>query len=300
MNERDRGLELKVGIFVAVGLAILGALVVEFGRLGEGFKTYYALTVHFENASGLLKGSDVLLGGAKIGRVSGLPRLVGAGSGVDVPLRIYDFVKIPRESKFAIGSAGLLGDRFVSVTPPVGKPQAYVAHGARVEGARAQGLDELAKEGGDLIKDIRGTMAKLDTTLTRLNDQALSKANMEHLQQTFDNLSKTTAALSESSQKIDGVIEKTDETMASAKEAADKVQGAVTDAQKTFRSAGRIMNEALSGGGLLATLLTNEEVANDLRALVSNLRRHGVLFYRDSAAKIAPPSASPPPRSRTR
>jgi virulence factor Mce-like protein len=300
MNERDRGLELKVGIFVAVGLAILGALVVEFGRLGEGFKTYYALTVHFENASGLLKGSDVLLGGAKIGRVSGLPRLVRAGSGVDVPLRIYDFVKIPRESKFAIGSAGLLGDRFVSVTPPVGKPQAYVAHGARVEGARAQGLDELAKEGGDLIKDIRGTMAKLDTTLTRLNDQALSKANMEHLQQTFDNLSKTTAALSESSQKIDGVIEKTDETMASAKEAADKVQGAVTDAQKTFRSAGRIMNEALSGGGLLATLLTNEEVANDLRALVSNLRRHGVLFYRDSAAKIAPPSASPPPRSRTR
>jgi ABC-type transporter Mla subunit MlaD len=151
-----------------------------------------------------------------------------------------------------------------------------------------------------LIKDIRGTMAKLDTTLTRLNDQALSKANMEHLQQTFDNLSKTTAALSESYQKIDGVIEKTDETMASAKEAADKVQGAVTDAQKTFRSAGRIMNEALSGGGLLATLLTNEEVANDLRALVSNLRRHGVLFYRDSAAKIAPPSASPPPRSRTR
>ena len=35
MNERDRGLELKVGIFVALGLAMLGALVIEFGRLGE-------------------------------------------------------------------------------------------------------------------------------------------------------------------------------------------------------------------------------------------------------------------------
>jgi hypothetical protein len=32
-------------------------------------------------------------------------------------------------------------------------------------------------------------------------------------------------------------------------------------------------------------LLTNQELANDLRALVSNLRAHGVLFYRDSAAK---------------
>ena len=55
------------------GLAILAALVVQFGRLGEGFKTYYDLTVHFADASGLLKGSDVLLGGAKIGRVSGQP-----------------------------------------------------------------------------------------------------------------------------------------------------------------------------------------------------------------------------------
>ena len=71
MEQQDRGLELKVGIFVAVGLAILAALVVQFGRLGEGFKTYYDLTVHFADASGLLKGSDVLMGGAKIGRVSG-------------------------------------------------------------------------------------------------------------------------------------------------------------------------------------------------------------------------------------
>ncbi len=301
MNERDRGLELKVGIFVAMGLAILGALVVEFGRLGEGFKTYYALTVHFENASGLLKGSDVLLGGAKIGRVSGLPRLVRAGSGVDVPLRIYDYVRIPTGSRFTVGSSGLLGDRFVSVTPPAGQPQGYVAHGARVDGARAEGLDDLAKEGGALIKDIRGTMAKLDTTVTRLNDQALSKPNMEHLQQTFDNLSKTTAALSESSKKIDGVIEKADATMSSAKEAADKVEGAAADVGKTVRSAGRVMNEAMSGDGLLAMLLTNEEVANDLRALITNLRRHGILFYRDSAAKIShPPAPSPPPSSRSR
>ncbi len=65
----------------------------QFGRLGEGIKTYYGLTVHFADASGLLKGSDVLLGGAKVGRVSGPPRLVTSGRGVDVPLRIYDYVR---------------------------------------------------------------------------------------------------------------------------------------------------------------------------------------------------------------
>ena len=72
MSEGERGIEAKVGAFVFVGLAALAALVVQFGRIGEGWKTYYPLTVRFADASGLLKGSDVLLAGAKIGRVSGV------------------------------------------------------------------------------------------------------------------------------------------------------------------------------------------------------------------------------------
>ena len=145
---------------------------------------------------------------------------------------------------------------------------------------------------------MRGTIAKIDTTISRLNDQALSPANMDHLKETFDNLGKTTASLSESSKKFDGVLEKADGTMGSAKEAADKLQLAMGDARKTLQAAGRIMKEATSGDGLLAMLLTNEEVANNLRALVSNLRSHGVLFYRDSAAKVSPPMPqnTPPPR----
>src|SRR6266545_8320780 len=93
MNRHERGLEFKVGAFVFVGLAMLGALVVQFGRLGEGLKTYYPLTVRFNDASGLLKGSDVLLAGAKIGKVAGGPRMVRDGQGVDVPLKIYDYIK---------------------------------------------------------------------------------------------------------------------------------------------------------------------------------------------------------------
>src|SRR5437763_10053026 len=117
-SHSDKSLELKVGAFVLAGLAILAALVVQFGRLGEGFKTYYGLTVNFPDASGLLKGSDVLMAGAKIGRVSGGPHLNPSGEGVLVPMRIYDFVKIPVGSKFVVGSSGLLGDRYVSIWRP--------------------------------------------------------------------------------------------------------------------------------------------------------------------------------------
>ena len=44
-NPTEKALELKVGVFVTVGLAVLAAMLVQFGRVGEGFKSYYKLTV---------------------------------------------------------------------------------------------------------------------------------------------------------------------------------------------------------------------------------------------------------------
>jgi conjugal transfer/entry exclusion protein len=100
-----------------------------------------------------------------------------------------------------------------------------------------------------------------------------------------EHLNAATTALAESSKKVDGVLEKADATMGSAKKAADDVQAAIVDARKTIQAATQVMQEATNGKGLVATLLTNQDLARDLHALVSNLRAHGVLFYRDSAAK---------------
>jgi phospholipid/cholesterol/gamma-HCH transport system substrate-binding protein len=280
MNRHERGLEFKVGIFVFVGLAILAALVVEFGRLGEGFKTYYPITVRFTDASGLLKGSDVLLAGAKIGHVADGPHLVREGQGVAVPLRIYGYVKIPQDSKFSVGSSGLLGDRFVSVTMPPGVPKAFLPHGAYVTGTRETGISDLTKKGGDLVEDLRGTVQKVDTTVTRLNENVLSSANTENLKSSMEHLNQATGALAESSKKLNSVIEKADSTMDSAKKAADDLQGTITEARKTLET-------ITHGKGALAVLLTDQQLANNLRALISNLRAHGVLFYRDTAPENA-------------
>jgi phospholipid/cholesterol/gamma-HCH transport system substrate-binding protein len=289
MNRHERGLEFKVGIFVFIGCAALAALVVKFGRLGEGVKTYYQLTVRFTDASGLLKGSDVLLAGAKIGRVSGGPRLVRDGPGVYVPLRIYDYVKIPLGSKFTVGSSGLLGDRFVTVTPPTGPPTGYIAHNASIDGTRETGIDDLTRQGGELIGDLR-------TTVQKLNQETLSAQNMENLKASMEHLNQATSALAESSKKLDGVINQADSTMASARKDAEALQNAIADARKLLRT-------ATQGKGLIATLLNDQQLANDLRALISNLRAHGVLFYRNSAASqqsTPPPQATPSRRTRSR
>ncbi len=294
MDRHERGLEFKVGAFVFVGLAMLGALVVQFGRLGEGLKTYYPLTVRFTDASGLLKGSDVLLAGAKIGKVSGGPRMVPGSQGVDVPLKMYDYIKVPEGSKFTVGSSGLLGDRFVNVVMPPGQPTAFLAPNTHISGARETGIDDLTREGGALVNDLRGTVQKIDTTVNRLNQETLSSANMENLKASMEHLNQATGALAESSKKLDGVIEQADSTMTSAKKAADSLQNAIADVRK-------VLNSATQGKGLVAALLNDQQLANDLHALVTNLRAHGILFYRDSAAKAEKkaPEQTKPPRRQT-
>ncbi len=299
MNRHERGLEFKVGIFVFLGLSMVAALVVEFGRVGEGFKAYYPVTVRFTDASGLLKGSDVLLAGAKIGRVAGGPRLAREGPGVLVPLRIYDYVKIPLGSKFTVGSSGLLGDRFVTVTLPRAKPTAYVKKNAMVEGTRETGIDDLTREGGKLVGDLRGTVENIDQTVTRLNQEALSPANIKDLRSTMEHLNETTKALAQSSKKLDGVVDQAGAAMGSIKGDADDLQSVVADARKTVQSATQVFQEAMKGNGLLAALLTDQRLAADFRALVSNLRAHGVLFYRDTAAQIEM-NAHPQQHSRSR
>ena len=76
-----------------------------------------------------------------------------------------------------------------------------------------------------------------------------------------------------------------------AKKAADDLPTAIADARKTIQAATDLIQKASTGKGALPTLLSNQELANDLKALVTNLRAHGVLFYRDDAAKAETPRA---------
>src|SRR3954468_5113948 len=284
-RQSDKGLELKVGAFVLVGLAILAWLLVQFGRLGEGFQSYYGLLVKFPDASGLLKGSAVLLAGAKIGHVSGGPRLADSGQGGGVPLRIFGFVQIPAGSRFTVGSSGLLGDRFVSVIAPQRITQETIPKNSVIEGTRDTGIDDLTKEGGALVEDLRTAVQNANAAIEKLNNEALSQPNLDNIKSAVANLNTATTALAASTQKVDGVLDKANETMDSAKKAADDLPAAIADARKTIQAATEVIQKASTGKGALATLLSDKEFANDLRALVGNLRAHGILFYRDSAAK---------------
>jgi ABC-type transporter Mla subunit MlaD len=117
---------------------------------------------------------------------------------------------------------------------------------------------------------------------------------MDNLKASMEHLNQATGALAESSKKLDGVINQADSAMTSAKQAADGLQNAIADTRK-------VLHSATQGKGLVATLLNDQTLANDLHALITNLRAHGVLFYRDSATTTQPkPQEQSKPARQTR
>ena len=296
-----------------VGLAIIGYLVISVGRFSNGFAKYYALTVELPNASGLLRNSKVLLAGAAIG-TAGAPVVLASGQGVSVPLQIDEHIKISRNARIVVGSSGLMGDRFVDVMMPSVPEGGFYAPGETVVGSRAAGMDDLEAEGGKLVGDLRATVANLNGTITRVNTELLTPEMFKGLHDSVANLSATTKNFQVASEKLGGVLDDArgtvaqakgavdgaKDTLASAKTAADDVQKAIGDARTAIGDVRKVLagvrsatDEAVHGPGLLGTLISNKQLSDNLTALVANLRRSGVVFYKDRA--VAAPDATPAP-----
>jgi len=224
---------------------------------------FYDLQVDFPNASGLLAGADVLLGGARIGYVALDPRVLPAMQGVAVELKIREEVALPAESKFIIGSSGLLGNRFVDVLVDPGADLAkHLEPGSVVQGQRETGLEDLTRDSAVLMADLRKAVTTINTALERLDKTALSEASLQDLRATLANLKKGS------------------EGFANINQTTKDLQSAAADARK-------LMAAARSGSGPLPMVLNDRQAATDLKALIANLRRHGVLWYKDSQ-KSAP------------
>ena len=289
MSSEDRGTQIKVGIFILIGLATVGLMVVYFGRLGEGFSSYYNVRVEFTNASGLLRGSEVLLAGAKVGRITNEPAILPDMRGVYVDIRILEQVQIPVGSTFSIGSSGLLGDKYIEIAlDGDGKETGFIQPGAVLKGADGGGgMAGMAEGAGDLIGDLRTTVGNINAVVKKLDTTILSKDELASLSATMKNLETATGRIADASKQFDTALGSGKATMDSAKKAADELQ-------QTLAAMHKLVDQAKTGNGVLGTLISNREMANNLRALVLNLRKHGILWYKDTTAPAAAGDATEP------
>lgn len=290
MTNEDRATQTKVGIFILIGLITIGTMVVYFGRLGEGVKGSYTLRVEFPNASGLLRGGEVLLAGAKIGRVMDSPTILPDMNGVYVNLRIFDDVKIPSASKFTIGSSGLLGDKYIEIHLKEGaKESPPIAPGSTIAGVKdTGGLAGMTDDAGTLVKELRATVGNINTVVTKINDGVLSEQGLASLRDTLKNLQTTSASLAAASAKVDGVVANADNTISGGKEALESAKKAAEELQRALADIRALLREVRQGQGALGTLIANRETADNIKALVANLRRYGILWYRDGEKAKSP------------
>ena len=99
-------------LVIVVAIVFLGFILL---RTGTGHLGSYELRVRLADAGGMKTGSEVRLGGTKIGSVSSL-WLDPADYSAVLSVRVRDDLALPVDSRAAI-SASALGDQYLTVTP---------------------------------------------------------------------------------------------------------------------------------------------------------------------------------------
>ncbi len=336
MAASDQRHEAIVGLFLFLGLVLLGALIIQFGRFGDRFMNYYDLEVVFDDASGLIKGSEVRMGGAMIGKVGRRPYLDN-NLKVRAELRIDERVRIPVGSKFQINTATLLGDKLVVVTVPDQPSDRFLEPNSKIVGSGPSGLEaiqshaeEFSNDARRLIKEADGALQKLDVTIedvrvtaqeltktvNKIGSSLLSDENLERFNKSLANIESATADFSKAGKQLEPALTEARDTIKEVKTAAkeanqalakaatriDEIGPALKEVPEAVKSishaadqAGRALQQAQKGDSLLGTLAYDREVSSDAKSFVSNLRRYGILRYRDAEAK-----PEPDPRDRFR
>lgn len=308
MAESKRNTATLVGLFLLIGSVLLGVLIVQFGRFGERFIGKYTVTIVFDDASGIIRGSEVRMGGARIGEVATVPML-NDDVKVEVEIDVDDRIRIPAGSSFQIASATILGDKLIVITPPEQRNGEFIEPDAVVQGGGPSGLDaiqnnaevvarearRLLENAGDTmtaidsaVADIRQATGELNSTLRRINAEVLSETNLDHVEGLLANLEQASRTLAPTLEEARDAVaqvgkaaESARETFAHADERIDDLRPALENVSRAANKAADTLDQVESGDGLLGTLAYDEDVSNDAKVFIRNLRQQGILRYRD-------------------
>jgi len=155
-------LELKVGIFVFIGLAVLVIFVLSIG----GFKTWssgYRFNIIFNFVNGVKLGAPVRFAGVDVGEVKKINlQFEPQENHTRVCLEVWvrDVIKVPGDSTVWVNTLGLLGEKYVEIIP--GKDYAN----ALKENGCLTGIDPIPTH--ELFSKVDNIMNGLDTGITRI------------------------------------------------------------------------------------------------------------------------------------
>ena len=119
--------DIVVGVFVLAGIVCLGYLAIRLGKL-ELFGTQgYVVFADFVSVAGIKLGDPIEIAGVRIGKVEGI-RL--ADDRARLTMRVSEGVKLQEDVIASVRARGLIGDKFVLVTP--GASDKIIAPGGKI------------------------------------------------------------------------------------------------------------------------------------------------------------------------
>jgi phospholipid/cholesterol/gamma-HCH transport system substrate-binding protein len=313
--------EARVGIFVLLGLIVLTFFTFRVSKWGLIAEKGYRLTVDFATAAGLEPKSDVKMAGVSIGKVEEI-QLVG--NRARLVLRIRKGIRIPIDSVGTIQTQGLLGEKYVEILPGEDAQRNLPAGGQIANTQSPTNLDEIVRklsaigddvkkftetlsstfgteEGkqalGDILRDVRVTIASLRTVVTgneqrferivanidRLSGDLsdISSANKQDVRATIANLralsdtlkSETPALvrkLEEMSEGVSGVVADNRENL---KESIKNLKVASARLDNTLDAAGKVMAKIERGEGTLGMLISDNSAHGSLTDTLEGINK---------------------------
>lgn len=106
--------DIIVGVFVLLGLLCLGYLAIRLGKLELFGAQGYVVFADFVSVAGLKLGDPVEIAGVRVGKVEGIGLVDDRAR---LTLRLNDEVKLQEDVIASVRARGLIGDKFVMVTP---------------------------------------------------------------------------------------------------------------------------------------------------------------------------------------
>lgn len=296
-------LEWKVGLFVLVGLVLLGVLLIQFSKGMTFLRSTYEITLRCKTAGGLKPRASVLMAGVPVGTVGDI-KLAPGGRSVLISLRIASEYAIHKDALFTLEISGFLGDQYVAITPQDDKGPLFKA-GDEARAEEPFNLHEFIRKSGGSVREIEELARNLRRAIDSLNTYALNEETLTNLSATIVNLNGLSKRASAAAARIDALVETNGAAFSLAvsnlADFSQEIKGfgtalqsvvatnreGIAESVKNIESSTRMMKtlveDVQAGKGPIGTLLKNDEfgarmteIVNNLSVTTSNLNRLGL------------------------
>lgn len=260
--ERNRSLEIKVGLFVALGLAGFVAMIIVLGSDDALFEKRYGLNAKFGNVSGLRTGAGVFVAGMDCGivdKVEFASTLKEQKVFVHLAVRGSCRERIRGDSVASIGSQGLLGDKIVTVS--IGSEQrAVMAEGSWLASSEPTELSDFMGDGKVILARVRSITEKIDDALGEDMAPEAGKSVGEILASLRNIIAEV--------EKGEGLIH----ALVYDEVTTQRLNSTLASAQGAAGDLKTLMAEIKNGDGLVHNLVYEDQVTGKVVELVENLQ----------------------------